>query len=161
MDTQTYHRCIDEHSDGVFRFALKHLRDRETARDIVQEAFLRLWKHLDRVDGAKAKSYLYTTAHHLIVDHAVRAERSTRFETWHEDALVTHQPDAGLKELIDRSLQALTPGQRTLVLLRDLEGFSYEEIGDMLGLDLTRVKVYLFRARQAMKRQLGPLELVI
>lgn len=161
MEPAAFDRCVDDHSDTLFRFALKHLRDRELAKDIVQESYLRLWQRLDRVEGDKARSYLFTIAHHLIVDHASRSKRTQRLEQGHEDLHISHQPCACLNEVIDRSLEALTPLQRDLVLMRDREDQSYREIAAKLGLDLARVKVYLHRARQAMRHQLGPLDMLV
>lgn len=160
MDITAYNRCVDQHSDTVFRFALKQLRDRDTAKDIVQDSFLRLWMKLDAVQECKGRSYLLTTAHNLIVDRSRRRKYVTRYADGHENILVTHQPKAGVKDVIDSALDTLTPLQRSLVLLRDLEGHSYQEIADITGLDLTKVKVYLFRARKALQTYIGDLALV-
>lgn len=160
MDITAYNRCVDQHSDAVFRFAQHHLRDRDSAKDIVQDAFLRLWMKLDAVAEATCRSYLFTTAHNLIVDRSRRRKHVTRYDDGHENILVVHQPKAGVKEVIDRALDTLNPTHRSLVLMRDLEGYSYQEIVDITGLDLTKVKVYLFRARKAMRAHIGDLALV-
>ncbi len=70
MTVSDYNSAVDQHADGIYRFAVKHLRDTDTAKDVVQESFARLWLKLEEVDGAKAKSYLFTTAHHILVDEA-------------------------------------------------------------------------------------------
>ena len=155
MDLTAYNRCVDAHSDALFRFALKHLRDRDNAKDIVQDSFLRLWLKLDTVDENKCRSYLFTTAHNLIVDRSRRRKYVTRYANGHENILVTYQPKPCLKYELDRLLNTLPPIQRSLVLLRDLEGFAYQEIADMTGLDMTQVKVYLFRARKALQGLIG------
>ncbi len=160
MDILAYNRCVDQHSDAVFRFALKHLRDRDNAKDIVQDSFLRLWIKIDAVEEAKCRSYLFTTAHNLIVDRSRRHKYVTRYTDGHDNILIAHQPMAGVKEVIERALDTLNPTQRSLVLLRDLEGYSYREIADITGLDMTRVKVYLFRARKALQAHIGELALV-
>jgi RNA polymerase sigma-70 factor (ECF subfamily) len=160
MDTKDYNTAVEAHSDALFRYAVRHLRDREAAKDIVQECFLRLWMRLDQVDAAKVRSYLFTTAHHTMVDHVRRQKRSTRYAPWHDNALTTVQPEAGLRDSIDRGLDQLPACQRSLVLLRDLEGYSYAEMATMTGLSMDQVKVYLFRARNAMKQSLGELALV-
>lgn len=154
MDAEAYNRCVDEHADAVFRFALKHLRDRDNAKDIVQDCFLRLWMKLDTVDQMKCRSYLFTMAHNLIVDRSRRRKFVTRYADGHENILITHQPKACLKNEVDRLLEALSPLQRSLVLLRDLEGHSYQEIAAITGMDLTKVKVYLYRARKAMQERI-------
>ena len=158
MDIQAYNRAVDDHSDALYRYVVKHLRDRDEAKDIVQECFLRLWMRLDQVTVTGARSYLFTMAHHLVVDRTRRRKRVDRYEQVHEHVLTTQQPKAGLGDAIDRALAQLPPLQRSLILLRDLEGHSYNQIVSITGLEMTQVKVYLFRARKAMQAQLGSLE---
>ncbi|MBP7513308.1 MAG: RNA polymerase sigma factor [Flavobacteriales bacterium] len=162
MTLHDYNTCVDMHSDGVYRFALKHLRDSDTAKDVVQESFARLWQKVEEVDATKAKSYLFTTAHHIMVDAVRRGQRSTRMEEHHEDLAFTSegaQPD--LKRIIDAGLATLPEVQRSVILLRDLEGYTYEEIAELTGLNLTQVKVYIYRGRTALKEFIGKLEIVL
>ncbi len=162
MTLQDYNTCVDMHSDGVYRFALKHLRDSDTAKDVVQESFARLWQKAEEVDPAKAKSYLFTTAHHIMVDTVRRGQRSARMEEHHEDLSFTSQGDQpDLKAVIDAGLATLPDVQRSVILLRDLEGYSYEEIAELTGLNLTQVKVYIYRGRTALKEYIGKLEIVL
>ncbi|MCC6838553.1 MAG: RNA polymerase sigma factor [Flavobacteriales bacterium] len=161
MDVAAYNRVVDACSDMLYRHLLRDLRDRDAAKDLVQESFLRLWMKLDRVPESAARSYLFTTAHNLVVDRVRRSKRSARFEDRHEQMLTTLQPKAGLKELIDAAQAKLSPLHRTLFQLRDQEGYSYQEIAANTGMDITRVKVYLFRARKAMQGHLGPLEQLV
>jgi RNA polymerase sigma factor (sigma-70 family) len=161
MTLAEYNTAVDLHADGIFRFALKHLRDADRAKDVVQESFARLWSKVEDVDGAKAKSYLFTTAHHVMVDEVRKDQRSTRMEEHHRDMKHTaqHQPD--LKEVLDAALATLPAVQRSVVLLRDLEGYSYEEIAELTQLNLAQVKVYIYRGRTALKEYIGQLDLVI
>ena len=94
-----YNTAVDAHADGIYRFAVKHLRDTETAKDVVQESFARLWQKLEEVDGTKAKSYLFTTAHHLLVDEVRKGSRSTRMEERYEDREWTGQAQPDLPTL--------------------------------------------------------------
>lgn len=161
MDADGYNQAVATHSDALYRYVVKRLRDRDEAKDIVQESFLRLWMRLDRVAASGARSYLFATAHNLIVDRYRRRKDLTRYETWHDDAMTTHQPEAGLKERIDGALAKLSPLQRSLILLRDREGHTYNDIASITGLDMVNVKVYLFRARKAMQSHLGDLSALI
>ena len=113
------------------------------------------------VEGNKVKSYLFTTAHHVIVDTVRKDKRSTRMEDHHENIRYStpHQPD--LKEVLDEALATLPEVQRSVVLLRDLEGYTYEEIAEITGLNLTQVKVYIYRGRTTLKDYIGNLELVL
>jgi RNA polymerase sigma-70 factor (ECF subfamily) len=156
-----YNSAVDQHADGIYRFAVKHLRDTDTAKDVVQESFARLWQKVDEVDGAKAKSYLFTTAHHLLVDEARKGSRSTRMEDRHADLHWGSQGQPDLKEVLDAALATLPEVQRSVVLLRDLEGYSYEEIAELTQLNITQVKVYIYRGRTALKDYIGNLENVL
>lgn len=156
-----YNSAVQAHADGIFRFAVKHLRDTDTAKDVVQESFARLWQKLDDVDGNKAKSYLFTTAHHILVDTARRSTKSTRMEERHEDLRWGTQSQPDLKEVLEAALATLPEVQRSVVLLRDLEGYSYDEIAELTGLNVTQVKVYIYRGRTALKEYIGSLENVL
>jgi RNA polymerase sigma-70 factor (ECF subfamily) len=161
MTVDDYNRCVDQHSDGVYRFALKHLRDTDKAKDVVQESYARLWMKVDEVEAMKAKSYLFTTAHHVMVDEVRKSSKSTRMEEHHEELTWTSQGQPDLQEVLERGLATLPEIQRSVVLLRDLEGYTYEEIAGITGLSLDQVKVYIYRGRTAMKNWIGQLEGVV
>lgn len=161
MTLTDYNSAVDLHADGIYRFAVKHLRDTDRAKDVVQESFARLWQKVEDVEGAKAKSYLFTTAHHLLVDEARKATRSTRMEQKHKDLHWGHQSQPDLKAVLDAALATLPDVQRSVVLLRDLEGYSYEEIAELTQLNITQVKVYIYRGRTALKDYIGSLENVL
>ena len=161
MTLNEYNTAVDLHADGIYRFALKHLRDEDLAKDVVQESFARLWVKVDEVDGTKAKSYLFTTAHHVMVDEVRKGKRSTQMEEHHQNMRSTSQAQPDLKEVLDAALATLPAIQRSVVLLRDLEGYTYEEIAELTQLTLAQVKVYIYRGRTALKEYIGQLDLVL
>ncbi|MBK9176365.1 MAG: RNA polymerase sigma factor [Flavobacteriales bacterium] len=161
MTPAEYNTAVDAHADGIYRFALKHLRDVDLAKDVVQESFARLWSRVDQVEAAKAKSYLFTTAHHAMVDEVRKGSRSKRMEEHHEDLRHTSQDQPDLKEVLDAALARLPAIQRSVVLLRDLEGYAYEEIAALTGLSLAQVKVYIYRGRTTLKEYIGQLDIVL
>ncbi len=161
MTTQEYNNCVDEHADGVYRFVLKNLRDEEMARDVVQEAFLKMWEKAATITGSKAKSYLYTTAYHTMIDTIRREKRYTSEDQVGDQIFSSRSQYSDLKEVIDEAFTKLNEVQRTVLLLRDYEGYSYKEIGEIVNLTDDQVKVYIFRARMNMKKYIGSLETVI
>jgi len=158
MTVAEYNQCVDLHSDGVYRFILKNLRDEDAAMDIVQDAFEKLWMKFREISAGGAKSYLFTTAYHRLIDHTRKEKRMERisdsYERGHEDP--GHYSD--LKAILDEALDRLPELQKSLILLRDYEGYSYEEIGKITGLNESQVKVYIFRARTALKNYLVSIE---
>lgn len=160
LTPEAYNACVEAHSDALFRFALRHTRDRDQAKDVVQESFMRLWTRLHAVEPGKEKSYLFATAHNFMVSSMRRSARVVRMETWHEDRRSCVQGDPLLRELIDQGLARLPLMQRRVVELRDREGYTYDEIAERTGLSMDQVKVFIYRGRRAMQRYLGPKALV-
>jgi len=154
MTEREYNECVRSYADNVYRFILKNLRHEEDARDVVQTAFEKLWRSRKDVDAAKSKAYLFTVAYHQMIDHIRKVKRIQLKETFNEEASVTSQSPNNLKKVLEKALNTLSETQRSLVLLKDYEGYSYEEIGAITGLNESQVKVYLFRARTQLKSYL-------
>jgi len=140
---------------------VKNLRHEEDARDVVQTAFEKMWRNREDVDNAKSKSYLFTVAYHQMIDHIRKVKRISLQEDFKEDLKVQQTPVYNLKKTLEEALGRLSDLQRSLVMLKDYEGYSYEEIGTITGLNESQVKVYLHRARVQLKNYLVKLENVI
>jgi RNA polymerase sigma factor (sigma-70 family) len=161
MTVAEYNSCADLYSDGVYRFILKNIKDDDTANDIVQESFVRMWERVKDISFEKAKSYLFTTAYHTMIDHIRRIKRYSEMDGTYESELQSSNSFNDLKEVIDEAVAKLPEIQRTVILLRDYEGYAYDEIGEITGLNESQVKVYIFRARTFLKQYIGKLDLVV
>ena len=161
MTEKEFNDCVTNYADNVYRFILKNLRHEEDARDVVQTAFEKLWKCRQEVDVAKSKSYLFTIAYHQMIDHIRKVKRVQLRETFREESKVSTSPAQDLRKVLEQALARLNETQRSLVLLKDYEGYSYEEIGQITGLNESQVKVYLHRARIQLKNYLVSLENLI
>jgi RNA polymerase sigma-70 factor (ECF subfamily) len=161
VNTAAYNKCVDEHSDAVYRFILKNLRDKDKAHDVVQDAFEKMWMKVNEISAEKAKSYLFTTAYHTMIDNIRKDSKQTRFENVHTNIFTVNNSYSDLKEVLDEALEQLPQIQKSVLLLRDYEGYSYEEIGEITSLNEAQVKVYIFRARTAMKNYIVDLDLVV
>lgn len=161
MRIKDYNKCVDQYADGVFRFIVKHMRVEDRARDVVQDAFLKMWEKKSDIQAEKAKSYLFTTAYHCMID-VIRREKKVQYH----DEISHHAVSDGMQspdiqKLLNLALDRLPEIQRTVVLLRDYEGYNYEEIGEICKLNPSQVKVYIYRARLTMKKFIGKPEVVI
>ncbi|GGB09134.1 RNA polymerase sigma factor [Puia dinghuensis] len=161
MTEKEYNECVELYADNVYRFILKNLRQEEDARDVVQSAFEKLWKNRQNVETEKSKSYLFTIAYHQMIDHLRKVKRIHLQEEFREEARVSATPAHHLKKALEEALSRLNETQRSLVLLKDYEGYSYSEIGQITGLNESQVKVYLHRARIQLKNYLVKLENLI
>ena len=161
MTEREYNECVRLYADNVYRFIVKNLRHEEDARDVVQTAFEKMWRNRQEINNEKSKSYLFTVAYHQMIDHIRKVKRIQLKEDFDETSMVVNKPANNLKRVLERALSTLGETQRSLVLLKDYEGYAYHEIGEITGLSESQVKVYLHRARIQLKEYLVKPENVI
>lgn len=161
MTEREYNECVRTYADNVYRFIVKNLRHEEDARDVVQTAFEKMWRNRDEIDAVKCKSYLFTVAYHQMIDHIRKVKRIQLKDEFSDETRVQNRPATNLKKVLEEALARLSETQRSLVLLKDYEGYSYAEIGQITGLSESQVKVYLHRARVQLKDYLGKIENVM
>ncbi len=161
MNAREYNHSVDLYSDPVFRFILKNIKDEERARDIVQDSYEKLWRNAGNVNFDKVKSYLFTTAYHTMIDVLRKDKRQTYMADHHIPEDMHDKQYSDLAEILNIAVGQLPEIQRTVVLLRDYEGYSYQEIGDITKLSEAQVKVYIYRARVFLKNYIGKMEVVV
>ncbi len=155
MNVKEYNRAVDEFSDDLFRFALRYTSNRDESNDAVQDCFLTLWEHHTEVKAKGAKGYLMRVLYRSLVDrHRHKAHLVVGVEHMHEQAYSPNQ-EMELHDQIEQMLRTLPEIQRTLLLLRDLEGYSYREMADITGLSQQQVMTYLYRARVRARKFFG------
>ncbi|MEM6726257.1 MAG: RNA polymerase sigma factor [Bacteroidota bacterium] len=161
MTAQEYNQCVALYADRVYRFILKNLKHEQDARDVVQQAFEVLWVKHDQVDFKKSRSYLFTTAYNAMIDYLRKVKRMDYVETVPESSYRPEAEQFELKEILQKAIDKLSETQRSVLLLRDYEGYSYKEIAEITELSESQVKVYIFRARKKMQEYLVTAERAI
>ena len=156
-----YNQCVTLYADNVYRFIYKNLGHKEDAKDVVQSSFEKLWINRVQVDNNKCKSFLFTVAYHQMIDHIRKNKRIVLKEDFNESAKTTNRQQDDSKKILNEALNRLNETQRSLVMLKDYEGYSYEEIGEITNLKESQVKVYIYRARVFLKEYIGKMENVI
>lgn len=161
MTEKEYNECVNLYADGVYRFIVKNLRHADDAKDVVQSSFEKLWINREKVENERCKSYLFTVAYHQMIDLTRKNKRVDMREDFSFSKTTTNEPQHQLKKVLNEALYRLSETQRSLVLLKDYEGYSYEEISVITALSISQVKVYLHRARIQLKSYLVKPENVI
>lgn len=161
MTEKEYNECVKQYADGVYRFILKNLKHEEDSKDVVQSAFEKLWNSRETVANETAKSYLFTIAYNQMIDHIRKYKRVTLKEDFGEMERGSSDQRPGAKRILDEALAKLSETQRSLVMLKDYEGYNYQEIGQITGLNESQVKVYLHRARLQLRTYIVKAENVI
>jgi len=162
MDREEFELAVLRHKDRVHSHAVWVLQGREDSRDVAQEALLRLWVHRSQLRPDTVGSWLLKTTHNLCIDrlrrktvrHEVDPERLELLED--EDARGPERSldNADLGKAIAVALATLSPRDRSVVLMREHHGMSYDEIADAVGLPLGTLKSILHRSRERLRRAL-------
>jgi RNA polymerase sigma-70 factor (ECF subfamily) len=147
MTEKEYNQCVNLYSDNVYRFILKNLRHAEDAKDVVQSAFEKLWINRNNVDNNTCKSFLFTVAYNQMIDHIRKNKRVVLQESFTAETSISNRQQHDSKKVLNLALDRLNETQKSLVMLKDYEGYNYQEIGQITGLNESQVKVYLHRAR--------------
>lgn len=147
--------------DLLFRLALRITLNKEDAEDIVQETLIRIWNELKTSEIGNLKAFAMTICRNHALDLIDKKERrNITFDSESHDSADDNQsPDRLLERKeqmasINRFIDSLPEKQRTAIQLRDIEGRTYKEIAEVMGISESDVKVNIFRARQKIKESL-------
>jgi RNA polymerase sigma-70 factor (ECF subfamily) len=161
MTVKEYNRSVEEYSDSVYRFIRASLKDNERASDIVQDTFEKLWRNVTSIEFQVIKSWLFTTAYRTMIDIIRHENRMTSLEDSDDRNFIHESQYSDLNEVLHRALERIPEHQKSMILLRDYEGYSYKEIGEITGATEAQVKINIYRGRMALKSYIGKIETVI
>jgi len=159
MTVKEYNNSVEKYADSVYRFIVGHINDKDRANDIVQDAYEKLWRNVVEIEFMVVKSWLFSTAYNVMIDMLRREKRISRMEPEHD--IMHNSQYSDLNEILHKVLNRLPEQQKTVVLLRDYEGYNYKEISKITGLSEAQVKINIYRGRVALKSYIGTVEMVI
>jgi RNA polymerase sigma-70 factor (ECF subfamily) len=162
MDREEYEGAVRRHKDRVHSHAAWMLHGPEDARDVAQEALMRLWVHREQVRGETAGSWLLRTTHNLCIDRMRRRRVRPQVDPEHLDTMVDRgNPDPSrsaeateLGRMIGKALGSLSLRDRSAVLMREVHGMTYEEIAAAIDAPLGTIKSIIHRSRERLRRAL-------
>ena len=169
-----HRELIKRYERPLFSLVFRMVRDRELAEDLTQDTFIKVLSHLDRYRADfKFSSWLFKIANNVAIDHLRRRQLDTvsidgslhamtaeaveasRFDISDGSENALDEMEAReLGSAIEQAISSLRPEYRSCILLRHVEGRSYEEIASTLDLPLGTVKTYIHRARHELRRAL-------
>jgi RNA polymerase sigma-70 factor (ECF subfamily) len=161
MTVKEYNRSVEEYADSVYRFIRGNIKDEDRANDIIQDSYEKLWRHVAEIDYPVVKSWLFTTAYNNMIDIIRKEKRIISLEPVHESEISYESQYTGLNEILNEALERLPEQQKIAVMLRDYEGYSYKEIGEITGLSEAQVKINIYRGRINLKNYIGKIETVL
>lgn len=152
---------VNPFKDKLYRYALNILKSDVDAEDVIQEVLIKVWQRRDQFDLIDNKeAWCMTVTRNLCIDK-IRAKKQSSQDVSEYHFIADHSatPDIqtedreNLKIVMD-VLNSLPENQKEIIHLRDIEGYTYKEISDLIGISEDQVKVNLFRARQKLKEKL-------
>ncbi|MEM1413117.1 MAG: sigma-70 family RNA polymerase sigma factor [Pseudomonadota bacterium] len=155
--SREYQQWVRAYQDQAWSLARYLLKDASEAEDATQEAFIKLWNHREQVDPERVRPWLMKVTRNGCLDRLRRRKPQEALND--EQAVEEHGPMAGAQQgelgrILQRSIDGLREPYKTLVVLRDIQQHSYEEVANATELTLSQVKVYLHRARKQLREQL-------
>jgi RNA polymerase sigma-70 factor (ECF subfamily) len=154
MTVKEYNNAVREFGDHVYRFIYRSLKDSHRADDIVQDTYEKLWRCVTEIEFSAVKSWLFTSAYNRMIDVIRKDSRLVGVDHYDDRDLYAEENSSDLNEILHRALERLPAAQRSVILLRDYEGYSYNEIAGITGLSEAQVKTYIFRGRVALRNYL-------
>lgn len=167
-DQDAFEQLVVDNQNKVYSLALRMTGDREEAADLAQEAFLKAWQGLPSFQGDSSfATWVYRLATNVCIDCLRRKKRRWEVESalslddeeaaWAEPADLEQDPQRQLERseasrAVARGLEALPDHHRQVLVMRELSGLSYQEIGQALGLDMGTVKSRIARSRLALRK---------
>jgi RNA polymerase sigma-70 factor (ECF subfamily) len=171
QDEAAFDQIVRLYADRIYNYVRRMVGNPQDAEDITQEVFIRAYQGLSQFDGrASFSTWLFRIATNLCIDHKRRQSRRVQTVPYHHDESDeeegdwefpdTNQPSAldhllnqELQAVVERAIERLNPKFKTVLLLYDVEGLSYEQIAETLGIPMGTVKSRLFAAREQIRKQ--------
>lgn len=156
-EEQTFKSLFMQHLGGLQRFLYYKTGDTSIAEDMAQEAFVRLWKNCAKVSVEKAKSYLFTTANRLFLDHAKHEKVVLKFQQQNRVKTTTEHPEFLLeeqefKQKLETAISSLTDAQREVFLMNRIDRLKYREIAEQLGISQKAVEKRMHKALLTLRK---------
>ena len=161
MSVEAFQAKVLPVKDKLYRFAIKLLQSEEDAKDVVQEVLIKVWNKREELGHLKSfEAWCMTVTRNLSIDKLKsKHNRSRSFPEGFEVEEKRKGPHERLEmddamKRVNQFIQELPEKQKQIITLRDIEGYTYNEISEILDIDLNQVKVNLFRARKSIKENL-------
>jgi len=159
-----FRQVMKDHQNQVYSFSRHFLGNSDDAADVTQVVMVKLWEHFDKLKKEQISGWIMRVTRNACIDaYRARKTRQAVHETESSDGNLfgpsSSQSDQTIEQEeirtnIDRAIKDLEDPQKTIVILREIQGMSYDEISEALEIPLNTVKVYLHRARHSMRKSL-------
>ncbi|MGY6649264.1 RNA polymerase sigma factor [Wenyingzhuangia sp. IMCC45574] len=160
-ESKVYESIYNEHSKSLYSFVYFKCGDEDRAHDLVQEAFIKLWKNCSKVIFTKAKSFLYTIANNQFLNEVAHQKVRLKYQQNHnKDIRNNESPDFIMEEQefmlkLENAIANLTPAEREVFLMNRIENKKYREIAELLEISVKAVEKRMHGALVKLRKTIG------
>ena len=151
LNKSDFNKAVEMYSDHLYNYMLKLVKDKDEAKNWTQEAFTILWENKNKLQFDGVKSFLFTTAYRKMIDQYRKNKTQEKYAINTVNSYLNSATEFENKQLITLAFNQLDTKQKSIIMLRDYEGYDYQSIATICNTSLENVRVQLFRARKKMK----------
>ena len=145
------------YAKDLYRYLYFMCGDQSVSEDLMQDSFVRFWKHCHKIESQKVKPYLFKIAKNLLINHQGKQQVFIDFKRKQKQGIEKNTPQFELekqefKNRLDQAISKLNPGQREVFLLNRIEGLKYREIADLLGISQKAVEKRMSQALKELRK---------
>ncbi|EYE89211.1 DNA-directed RNA polymerase subunit sigma [Fervidicella metallireducens AeB] len=160
-DLLAFEKLFSIYENKIYNLSYYTLKNKEDARDVTQDVCLKIYKSIEKFQGnSKISTWIYRITYNTCIDYLkkkkaeISFEEASKFEIDNEYRVESIVEKNEIKNIIKKCILRLSNDHRTIIILRDINGLSYQEISEILGLEIGTVKSRINRAREALKNEL-------
>lgn len=157
-DLEAYNQLFEKYHTAIYRYCLKFLGDKELAKDAFQDTFMKMFEHRFEFKSDNFGAWLYTICRNVCLNMIRGQKKNELFDEITHSNYNQNSIDVGLNEQINKALSMLPLQLKEVLVLREYNDLSYQEIADILGIELSLVKIRIHRARNLLRKILIPLQ---
>lgn len=154
---EAFRLLYDKYKDSVYRFCVRMIDDRILAKDAFQEVFIKVYEARSQFKAGSFSAWIYAITRNICINHLRARKEYETFDEGYHVPMKASDGDIGLKDFIEKAIAQLPISLKEALLLREYEECSYQEIADILDIDLSLAKVRVHRARTLLRKLLTPL----
>jgi len=159
-ESKHYESIFNTHAETLRNFVYYKCGSQQQAEDIVQEAFIKLWKNCAKVIYTKAKSYLFTVANNMFLNEVAHEKVVLKYKQQTANKISNETPEFILRqkefqEKLQRTIAKLPEGQQEVFLLNRIDKKTYAEIAEMIGLSVKAVEKRMHKALVTLRKEIG------
>ncbi len=155
-DMTAFQELYSRYAELLYNYIWYRMRSVEESRDMVQEVFVRVWEHRDRLDPGKSiKCYLYRVAHNLVIDKVRKRKSDHTFRSEVSDKITSPEKEMDIRLSVLSAVQTLPEKEKQVIMLSRFQGLSYQEISHVCGISVKAIESRMTKAFRHLREALG------